>query len=83
MLSGVSERLADLAAVATRLRALIDGELPGSMLPGLAVCRVAVVADGAASKLAGFLDSLVAAAQPASMAQVASLGQKTQQPRPK
>jgi hypothetical protein len=54
MKSAISERLRDLAGVATRIADLVDAEA-GNLLPGMLVARVAVTADKAASDLSSYL----------------------------
>jgi hypothetical protein len=54
----VSNRLRDLAALASQLADVVDAERPDQMLPQMAVCRLAILADETANKLAGMADSL-------------------------
>jgi hypothetical protein len=63
MKSAVVERLADLIAVATGLRDMIEADGKAA-LPGLVVCRVAVSADHAAAELSALLDTLASATTP-------------------
>jgi hypothetical protein len=58
MTSAASERLRELAAVATKLGDLIDGERPDALLPFVALARATVVADKAASELEQLLGML-------------------------
>lgn len=68
MKSAVSERLADLQGIASRIQALIDAEQPDRPLPCMVLCRVAIAADETANRLAALLSSLEHAREPTKMA---------------
>jgi hypothetical protein len=48
-----------LSTIATRLAEAIDGEDPKRLHPAMVLCRAAIVADSAASKLSRHLDTLL------------------------
>lgn len=52
MKSAIAERLDELVIAAQRFQALVAGERPGALLPGIALCRAALDIDTVAAKLA-------------------------------
>jgi hypothetical protein len=56
----IVDRIEDLEKVAARLKAILNAERPGAMLPTISLCRLAIDVDETANRLAAHAEQLTA-----------------------